>query len=231
MANTTQTCPICNKSFPENETIPYIAISPKMRKFLLKKQPQIKENDHICHSCFEEARNQLFTHQVKKNQDDLTHLEKQVLQKLEARETISANPTEDDTKTTFGQKVSDKIASFGGSWAFILSFLTILIVWIFANSFLASKQRFDPYPFILLNLVLSCVAALQAPVIMMSQNRKEEKDRKRAENDYMVNLKSEIEIRTLNEKMDHLLRSQMHTLMDFQEAQLEILQRIGNKDK
>lgn len=118
---------------------------------------------------------------------------------------ISANP--DKEKYTFGQRAADKIAKFAGSWAFIFSFSALLILWMVGNVILA-KRAFDPYPFILLNLVLSCVAALQAPLIMMSQNRQEEKDRRRAENDYKVNLKTEIMIEDLYDKVNAILAKQ-----------------------
>lgn len=118
---------------------------------------------------------------------------------------ISANP--DKEKYTFGQRAADKIAKFAGSWAFIFSFSALLIFWMVGNVILA-KRAFDPYPFILLNLVLSCVAALQAPLIMMSQNRQEEKDRRRAENDYKVNLKTEIMIEDLYDKVNAILAKQ-----------------------
>lgn len=118
---------------------------------------------------------------------------------------ISANP--DKEKYTFGQRAADKIAKFAGSWAFIFSFTALLILWMVGNVILA-KHAFDPYPFILLNLVLSCVAALQAPLIMMSQNRQEEKDRRRAENDYKVNLKTEIMIEDIHGKMNRILARQ-----------------------
>ncbi len=118
---------------------------------------------------------------------------------------IAANP--DKEKYTFGQRAADKIAKFAGSWAFIFSFSALLIFWMVGNVILA-KRAFDPYPFILLNLVLSCVAALQAPLIMMSQNRQEEKDRRRAENDYKVNLKTEIMIEDIHGKMNRILARQ-----------------------
>lgn len=118
---------------------------------------------------------------------------------------IAANP--DKEKYTFGQRAADKIAKFAGSWAFIFSFSALLILWMVGNVILA-KRAFDPYPFILLNLVLSCVAALQAPLIMMSQNRQEEKDRRRAENDYKVNLKTEIMIEDIHGKMNRILARQ-----------------------
>jgi uncharacterized membrane protein len=135
-------------------------------------------------------------------------------------------PTEILTK---GQSISDKVARFGGSWAFIISFFSILVVWIIFNTVAPKQDNFDPYPFILMNLVLSCIAALQAPIIMMSQNRQEEKDRKRGENDYLVNLKAELEIRALHQKIDLLLEEQIKVLFESQARQLEILKNIQQK--
>jgi uncharacterized membrane protein len=128
-----------------------------------------------------------------------------------------------------GQKISDKVAVFGGSWAFIISFFVILICWILYNSIAPTRDDFDPYPFILMNLILSCVAALQAPIIMMSQNRKEEKDRLRAENDYLVNLKSELELRALHKKIDLLLEEQIKVLFDSQARQIDLLRSLEKK--
>ena len=128
-----------------------------------------------------------------------------------------------------GQALSDKVARFGGSWKFIILFAVILTVWIIFNSSLPEKERFDPYPFILMNLILSCIAALQAPIIMMSQNRQEEKDRMRSENDYLINLKAEMEIRSLHQKIDLLLEEQIKTLFDTQAKQFEMLKEINQK--
>ncbi len=130
---------------------------------------------------------------------------------------------EQDQDITIGQKLADNIAEFGGSWTFIILFFSIIFSWI-----LLARNTFDPYPFILLNLVLSCLAALQAPVIMMSQNRQEEKDRRRARNDYMVNLKAEIELRNLHGKIDLLIANEIKSLFDIQRTQLGILQKIEN---
>lgn len=127
---------------------------------------------------------------------------------------------------TKGQRVSDKVARFGGSWAFIISFFIILILWILFNTFSPKRDDFDPYPFILMNLVLSCIAALQAPILMMSQNRQEEKDRQRSQNDYLINLKAELEIRSLHQKMDLLLEEQLKSIYDIQLKQLELLKEI-----
>jgi uncharacterized membrane protein len=128
-----------------------------------------------------------------------------------------------------GQKISDKVARFGGSWKFIIIFASVLIVWILFNTLAVTVLRFDPYPYILMNLVLSCIAALQAPIIMMSQNRQEEKDRMRAENDYMVNLKAELEVRSLHEKIDLLLEEQIKTLYTIQEKQFNLLNGLSIK--
>ena len=132
---------------------------------------------------------------------------------------------------TKGQEISDSVARFGGSWSFIISFFVILILWILFNSIAPLRAIFDPYPFILMNLILSCIAALQAPIIMMSQNRQEEKDRKRAENDYLINLKAELEIRALNQKIDMLLEEQIKILFESQAKQLELLKKIEAKIK
>jgi len=128
-----------------------------------------------------------------------------------------------------GQSISDKVAKFGGSWGFIISFFVILVVWILFNTLTPIKENFDPYPFILMNLILSCIAALQAPIIMMNQNRQEEKDRKRSENDYLINLKSELEIRALNQKVELLIKEQIQTLFESQERQLEILKNLEKR--
>ena len=130
---------------------------------------------------------------------------------------------------TPGQKVSDKVARFGGSWRFIILFCILLALWIIYNVIAPNGDHFDPYPFILMNLILSCIAALQAPVIMMSQNRKEEKDRMRSENDYMINLKAEMQIRSLHQKMDLLLEEQIKTLFESQAKQFELLKELDTK--
>ena len=132
---------------------------------------------------------------------------------------------------TKGQSISDKVASFGGSWKFIISFSVLLFGWILFNTYSPRREEFDPYPFILMNLVLSAVAALQAPIIMMSQNRKEERDRKRSENDYLINLKAELEVRSLHQKIDLLLEEQIKILFDSQAKQLDLLKSIENEIK
>lgn len=130
---------------------------------------------------------------------------------------------------TIGQRISDKVARFGGSWAFIITFIIILTLWIILNYMLPKSDQFDPYPFILMNLILSCIAAFQAPIIMMSQNRQEEKDRKQNVNDYMVNMKAEMEIKALHQKIDLLLEEQIKVLFESQAKQLAILESLQEK--
>jgi uncharacterized membrane protein len=162
----------------------------------------------------------------------VTKLQEIVSRTIEQEKLITNNllhPPEDIL--TKGQKISDKVASFGGSWAFIITFFIILAVWILFNTITPLQANFDPYPFILMNLILSCIAALQAPIIMMSQNRVEEKDRKRSENDYLINMKAELEIKALHEKMDLLLEEQIKILFETQAKQLKILESLQKNSK
>jgi uncharacterized membrane protein len=171
----------------------------KRHQFIVEEELQLKKLDDLVNSAIAEEK--LLSHKI-----------------LEA---------ERDDCPGFGQRVADRIADVGGSWTFIIGFVVVLLSWIGINALFLSKSRaFDPYPFILLNLVLSCVAALQAPIIMMSQKRQEEKDRKRARNDYMVNLKAELEVRALHEKINLLLSEQMKSLFEVQKKQMEILDEI-----
>lgn len=156
--------------------------------------------------------------------DQLRKLNDLVLAAIQDEKLISEKLYEfEETNPPLSGKIADAVASFGGSWRFIITFLVLMLIWIGANVYLLTKP-FDPYPFILLNLLLSTIAALQAPIIMMSQNRKEQKDRQRAINDYMVNLKAEIEVRNLHEKINLLMQEQMQTLFEIQNSQLELLE-------
>lgn len=163
---------------------------------------------------------------LKTENDHLQKLNELVVNAVKEEELISAKLSEfEDKHPAFTSKLADKVASFGGSWKFISLFALFMVLWMSINIYLLSKP-FDPFPFIFLNLILSTIAAIQAPVIMMSQNRKEEKDRQRAINDYMVNLKAEIEIRNMHQKMDILIADQMRTLFDIQKLQLELMEEI-----
>ena len=160
----------------------------------------------------------------------LSDLERRVLTRMLRRRPGADDPNRVfDAKLTFGQRVADRVATFGGSWTFIIFFSVVLFLWVTVNSFILANRAFDPYPYILMNLVLSALAALQAPVIMMSQNRSEARDRLRGENDYKINLKAELEIRHLHEKLDHLLRRQYNRLFELQQIQIELLEELGQK--
>lgn len=162
--------------------------------------------------------------------EKLTEQEKHVAHHITERTPISTNVFQDlSTRSTFGQKMADKVASFGGSWTFISIFIGVMVTWIFLNSFILIKLvegSFDPYPYILLNLVLSMLAAIQAPIILMSQNRQAYKDRLSAEHDYEVNLKAELEIIGLHEKMDALREKQWSELIAIQQEQLRLLSQL-----
>lgn len=158
---------------------------------------------------------------------EITELEQNVLHSLEHQEPLAEDVVGDfEENLSLGARMADRIATFGGSWTFILIFGGVIVVWMFINTVLLITRPFDPYPFILLNLVLSCLAALQAPVIMMSQNRQEAKDRIHAEHDYQVNLKAELEVRHLHEKLDHMLIHQWQRLIELQEIQIELMEEV-----
>ncbi len=177
-------------------------------------------------------KNKKYVLDLLKNEDAQLHKMHEIIEKAIAEETLITTTIQDtDEERTYGEKLSDKVAQFGGSWKFIIIFGVILMLWIIYNTQVMLNKSFDPYPYILLNLILSCIAAIQAPIIMMSQNRKEVKDRKRSINDYMINLKSEIEIRNLHEKVDLSVIDQYKHLCDIQQKQLQLLEELNEKLK
>lgn len=181
--------------------------------------PAFSTKDYISTDQLKRFQIQYLTKTIEQNGAVLEHPEKEVVQAISDLKIISENVEDNmDENLTLGQKVADRIAIFGGSWAFILSFLAFIIIWILINIAFLANQGFDPYPFILLNLFLSCIAAIQAPIIMMSQNRQNEKDRLRSEHDYKINLKAELEIKMLHEKMDYLISYHNQQTIEIQEA-------------
>jgi len=191
--------------------------------------PDWKPEGYICLSDLNQFRMQYIQNLLESEKGELTALDHEVLESLQRHETLSSNvDAEFEKDPTLGEKMADGLASFGGSWTFLIIFASILFIWIGLNSILLLKKPFDPYPFILLNLVLSCLAAIQAPVIMMSQNRQEAKDRLRSQHDYQVNLKAELEIRQLHDKIDHLLSHQWERLVEIQQIQIDLLSEIAH---
>ena len=222
-------CEICKKVFPEDLLIMGHGIRHEIEELIRNEYPQWNDKSLICESDFNTFRIKYIVKIIEEEKGSIEVLESEVINSINKNEIITFNTGNMAEAVKMGDRISDKVASFGGSWKFIIMFFSILLVWIIINSFYLLSKPFDPYPFILLNLILSCIAAIQAPIIMMSQNRQEIKDRIRSENDYKINLKSEIEIRTLHEKVDHLLLDQWSKMMKIQEIQIEILEEIRNK--
>ena len=226
---------LSGKEFPASERVSGQTVRPSLMALINLDKPDFGSAQYLAISELNTYREKYISNYLVRQLGELTDLEKNVLESIADKTIITDLVDEDDDKQiSLGQRVADKVATFGGSWTFIISFGGFLLFWIGINAFWLLNKGFDPYPFILLNLILSCLAALQAPVIMMSQNRQEEKDRERAKKDYMINLKSELEIRTLHVKMDHLIIHQQRELMEIQKIQVEmmndILSRLDTKN-
>jgi len=230
--NETSVCQICGKTKRTGEGQIAEFIRPSLFEFIKKAEPTFDEKSFICFDDLGRFRKDYVREVLADELGELSTLDQEVIESLHQHEILSSNIEKQfERKLTFGERLSDRIAEFGGSWKFLITFGTVIVVWIGANVVLLAIKPFDPYPFILLNLILSCLAAVQAPVIMMSQNRAEARDRLRAENDYKINLKAELEIRHLHEKIDHLLRKQYNRLFEIQQIQIELLEEISQKRK
>lgn len=218
-------CAVCGKEKPARDVTQLAVVRPSLIDRIRAEHPDLPGEGYICNEDLDRFRSSYVTELLGEERGELTKLEQEVVQSLADHETLAENiEAEYAGHRTLGERLSDQIASFGGSWTFILIFFFVLVVWMAFNVVATQRDIFDPYPFILLNLVLSCLAAIQAPIIMMSQNRQEAKDRLRSENDYRVNLKAELEIRHLHEKIDHILTRQWERLAEIQQIQLEMMQ-------
>jgi uncharacterized membrane protein len=224
------TCQVCKSEKRLSEVMPASLVRGVIADSIKKACPDWTSESYICITDLNRFRTEYLADIIKKDKGELTEIEADVVRSLNEHDLLSKDlNAEYDRQLTLGQRMADKIADFGGSWRFIGIFGAVLLLWVTVNTTLFLTRPFDPYPYIFLNLVLSCLAAIQAPVIMMSQNRQEEKDRLRAEYDYKVNLKAELEIRHLHEKIDHLLNSQWQRLLEIQEIQTELMQEIAEK--
>lgn len=217
------TCHICSKSFAHTRLQPWIAVRSGVSAMIADASPGWAEDRFICHDDLARFRRLYVEQMLEQERGELTELDREVIASLESGQILSRQP-EAEAPATLGERAADVVARFGGSWTFILLFMGVLVVWILLNVVGLLRSPFDPYPFILLNLVLSCVAAMQAPVIMMSQRRQETKDRQRSQSDYQVNLKAELEIRQLHEKIDHQLAHQWQKLVEMQQIQIDLLE-------
>ena len=218
-------CVICGKEKPARDVTRLELVRPKLLDRIKQDHPELPAEGYICSDDLDKFRSRYVAEMLGQERGELSKLEQEVVQSLADHETLAENiEAEYSGRRTLGERLSDRLAAFGGSWTFIVIFFAVLVVWMTFNVVMATRDIFDPYPFILLNLVLSCLAAIQAPIIMMSQNRQEAKDRLRSENDFRVNLKAELEIRHLHEKIDHILTRQWDRLAEIQQIQLEIMQ-------
>jgi uncharacterized membrane protein len=230
-SNTTFTSAISNIDFPEHDRVSGKTIRTSILNLILEDFPDFDVNDSISVQELNVYREKYISKFLQTEISQLSKLEKDVVRSLGDDTSFVAKVEEEVDTRNYGQIVADKVAAFGGSWTFIIAFFVFISIWIGSNVIIFTNKEFDPYPFILLNLILSCVAALQAPVIMMSQNRQEEKDRERAKKDYMINLKSELEIRMLDDKIDHLVMHQQQELIEIQKVQIEMMNDILNRIK
>lgn len=223
---------ISKQEIQEGEEVPGSEIRPGIFDLIQKEYPGFGINDYITLTELNKFRRLYLTSLVIEEKGQLAVIDRDVMEAIQNNSILSENIQDEiESELTYGQKVADKVAAFGGSWTFILSFFTFILIWMFLNVWVIATKPFDPYPFILLNLILSCLAAIQAPIIMMSQNRQEQKDRQRAEHDYKINLKAELEIKLLSEKIDHLLVHQSKKLLEIQEVQIDYLEDLMKEVK
>jgi uncharacterized membrane protein len=223
-------CDVCKAAKDPGELIPGRAVRPAIVELIRRDHADWTPGMSICPDDLNRYRAEYVQAALEDEKGELSTIETEVVNSLREGEILTRNvDREFDEERTLGARLADRIAEFGGSWKFIIIFISFLVLWIAGNVVLLATRRFDPYPFILLNLLLSCLAAMQAPVIMMSQNRQEAKDRLRARHDYQINLKAEIEIRSLHEKIDHLIFKQSQRLLEIQEIQMELMKELSEK--
>lgn len=228
--NECRECLVCGKKFSTRNLIPMGAIRKVITEEISHDFPEWLPQNFICQADLTKYRIQYVHSLLKSEKGEVTDLEFEVIKSMEQHELITRNVENKlDQHWTLGERLADKIATFGGSWAFLICFAIFIAIWIVVNTVVMITHPADPYPFILLNLILSCLAAIQAPVIMMSQNRQEAKDRLRSQNDYKINLKAELEIQHLDEKLDHLLMHQWERLTQIQEIQLDLLSEMSKR--
>jgi uncharacterized membrane protein len=221
---------ITKKEIKKGEEISSKDIREGIFNLIKKDFPDFGEDCSITLEELNRYRRIYMTSLISEEKGELDAIDKDVMDAIKNNSVLSENIEDDiEGKLTVGQKLADKIATFGGSWTFIITFFSFILLWIGINIWVITTKPFDPFPFILLNLILSCLASIQAPIIMMSQNRKEQKDRLRGEHDYKINLKAELEIKLLSEKIDHMIVHQNKKLLEIQEIQTDYLEDLMKK--
>ncbi len=222
-------CCVCGQPLVIGHGRPVRALRPGIAQRLPLEVPRpVEDTELVCKTCIARLRVAYMLERLESDRGALSALEADVARKAAEHSTVAEDlVTRFEERSTRGERMADAVARVGGSWPFVGAFFSFLIVWMIINSHAFRSEPFDPYPFILLNLVLSCLAAIQAPIIMMSQNRAAAKDRMQADQDFRVNLKAELEVAGLHEKVDHLLHAQWESLMEIQQAQLDLLAEIS----
>jgi len=229
--NETVVCQTCREPKNMAELVPAQSVPAPIAGLIRKEYPAWSDGGYICRADLDRFRAQYVGEVLENEKSELAVLEGAVRQSMKDHALLAKNINiEFDRQLTFGERLSDRIADFAGSWTFIVSFFGVMVLWIAANSFILMTRPFDPYPYILLNLVLSTLAAIQAPLIIMSQNRQESRDRLNAEHDYTVNLNTEMEIHQLHKKIDHLLFNQGQRLLEIQKIQVELMEDLARKN-
>lgn len=218
-------CAITNQKGDLSSCSRLDTISLPIKNLIKQTYPNLTDDSYISVDQIGLFRKKYLNYLIENERGEIDVLEKNVIDSISKNKILTENiETDIEEQLTLGEKLADKIAIFGGSWGFIIFFFVFILIWMTINIIVLTSKPFDPYPFILLNLILSCLAAIQAPIIMMSQNRKEQKDRKRSENDYQINLKAELEIQLLHEKMDHLMIHQNKKLLEIQQIQVDFFE-------
>lgn len=226
----TPRCHLCGASNHNSALTNGALVRPMLFEKIVAEHPDFTRNHFICQKDLARYRAAHIHSLLEDERGEVSKLEHSVLEAIRNHELLSPELNDSQAKSIkLADKLSDRIATFGGSWPFIIAFFSFILIWILVNLISLFAKPFDPYPFILLNLVLSCLASIQAPIIMMSQNRQELKNRKRSETDFKINLKAELEIRQLHEKLDHVLNHQWERLVEIQQAQIEILEELSQK--
>jgi uncharacterized membrane protein len=223
---------ISKKEIPNGEEVRGKDIREGIVELITSKFPDFNVESFISNDELNRFRRLYLTSLITEEKGELAIIDNDVMSAIKNNAILSENIQDEmEAELTFQQRLADKIAEFGGSWVFIITFFSFILVWMIVNIWILTSRAFDPFPFILLNLILSCLAAIQAPIIMMSQNRKEQKDRKRSEYDYKINLKAELEIKLLSEKIDHLLVHHNKKLLEIQELQTDYLEDLMKNTK
>lgn len=219
-------CQLCHQGFPLSELFPSQLIRPSILLNIKTDHPNWDDDGYVCLKDLRFLRNEHIEKSLLKEKGELSSLDKEVLESLEKQKIVTENINEQFAhELTFGEKISDKIAQCGGSWSFILSFIALIFIWTVSNAVWFTNPL-DPFPFILLNLILSCIAAIQAPVIMMSQNRQAARDRLQLDDNYRTNLKAELEIKLLHSKLDLFTKNQWDRMLELQQIQMDLLEEL-----